>query len=595
MWIGQVELPQELIDAHRAGDLVIFVGAGASIASPADLPDFKKLSDEIAKDARVVVEAGEQPDVVLGNADADKLMDVHRRIATRIGDPASKPNVLHEAIVRLARAGRTTRIVTTNYDRHLSTVLGDGPPEYRGPVLPLGDDFDGLVYLHGTLEQEPRHLVATDQDFGTAYLLDGWAVRFLVPMFREYTVLFVGYSHNDFAMTYLGRALPPTSRRYALAEDTPEQKQHWRRLGITAVLYPNPDRDHSALPALIGKWAERAEMRLLDHRQMVARLVAGPPSGVPEEISYLEDVLGSDDKVRFFTEYARGPQWLAWVTEQPRFRQLFDGSAVGSPLAEWFAQHFVAEEEHTRAAFEAVEACGGRLGFRVWSAIGQRLHIIGAPRPAWLTRWVVLLIRDDPREGADWLEYALKASRLPADRDTLLLLFTHLTTPTVDFRQPRRPRLPSSVELNIRGDLEWLRRAWEETIVPALEGVARELLAISDVHLRQAYRLSDATAGSPGWDSLSRGRMAIERHPQNSFRKHGGGQSALGRRLRQRRIPRFPQRRDPVAHAHSPDPRRRALVHLLAGPVRGDLAFGRHRRVSREAATSAGQCSLPWA
>ena len=30
--------------------------------------------------------------------------------------------------------------------------------------MPIGDDFDGIVYLHGDLTQEPRHLIATEGD-----------------------------------------------------------------------------------------------------------------------------------------------------------------------------------------------------------------------------------------------------------------------------------------------------------------------------------------------------------------------------------------------------------------------------------------------
>lgn len=41
-----------MIEAHRAGKLVIFVGAGASRDSPSDLPDFVTLTSEIAAEAQ---------------------------------------------------------------------------------------------------------------------------------------------------------------------------------------------------------------------------------------------------------------------------------------------------------------------------------------------------------------------------------------------------------------------------------------------------------------------------------------------------------------------------------------------------------------
>ena len=40
-------------------------------------------------------------------------------------------------------------------------------------------------------------MVLTDKDFGRAYLTEGWARRFIQDLFLKFTVLFVGYSHND--------------------------------------------------------------------------------------------------------------------------------------------------------------------------------------------------------------------------------------------------------------------------------------------------------------------------------------------------------------------------------------------------------------
>jgi hypothetical protein len=80
------------------------------------------------------------------------------------------------------------RIVTTNYDLHLSTVLskrGIQVEGYMAPALPMGDDFSGIVYLHGSLQRELKRLVVTDSDFGRAYLRDAWAARFLERMFAR--------------------------------------------------------------------------------------------------------------------------------------------------------------------------------------------------------------------------------------------------------------------------------------------------------------------------------------------------------------------------------------------------------------------------
>lgn len=50
MWItGDVELPDEILDAHERGELVFFVGAGASLAKPSNLPAFDSLAKKLAR------------------------------------------------------------------------------------------------------------------------------------------------------------------------------------------------------------------------------------------------------------------------------------------------------------------------------------------------------------------------------------------------------------------------------------------------------------------------------------------------------------------------------------------------------------------
>jgi SIR2-like domain len=87
----------------------------------------------------------------------------------------------------------TLVLTCTDYDRHLSTALQNKNAafaEYAGPALPMGDDFTGLVYLHGSIAQDARHLVCTDKDFGRAWIRDAWAARFLERMFDAHPVMF---------------------------------------------------------------------------------------------------------------------------------------------------------------------------------------------------------------------------------------------------------------------------------------------------------------------------------------------------------------------------------------------------------------------
>lgn len=519
--IGGVEFPEEVIGAHRSGDLVIFVGAGASIGPPSSLPNFRVLAEEIATDAGVDFADKPEPDVLLGKADATRLVDVHARVATRIGHAGSRPNTLHAAIGALAAASPTPRIVTTNYDRHLSTDLegrGVRLEEYRAPALPQGNDFEGLVYLHGTLTQDSRHLVATDEDFGRAYLVDRWAAQFLEKMFATYTVLFVGYSHSDVVVKYLARALRPPSRRYVLIPAPPSSD--WQHLRIQPITYDLVGGSHQQLTDAVQKWADRASMGLLDHRQLVAQLLSAAPSDLPEEDSYLESVLEDDNRVGFFTDHARSVEWLLWAASRPGFSRMFVQQPAHEPLAGWFAHHYAITPEHSEVALGLIRDAGDSLGYPLWSAIGQALHSLSGNKPEWVKPWLALIVRDAPESREPWLEYALASSRWPEDRADALLLFETLTEPTLVFRPSLLAGRKADFDIKVRGDTHWLTESWGKVLAPALPDAAIEILPIMDAHLRRAHRLlMTASAANRGWDPLSFGRSAIEPHQQDKLRK----------------------------------------------------------------------------
>ncbi|VVJ18338.1 Uncharacterised protein [Amycolatopsis camponoti] len=527
MWIRDVDFPSELITAHRSGELVIFVGAGASLDEPSGLPDFLSLTNVIAAEAEVPAPDGDdrrQLDGFLGRL-SDQNIDVHQRVVAHIDKLGSSPNRLHEALAELAIASQQIRIVTTNYDLHISSALRGREAvfdEYSGPALPLGNDFVGLVYLHGDLRQEPRRLVVTDVDFGRAYLRDAWAARFLERMFGAYTVLFVGYSHSDVVMRYLARALGPGAARYILTDDP--DAPNWRLLGLRPVGYPVVDGSHAALAEAIGGWATRASMGLLDHRRRIAELTSAAPTQIPEEESYLESVVADTHLVGLFTELARGREWLEWTARQPEFRKLFDEAVpptdTSRSLAYWFAQNFVVEEGLTTAAFAVLRESHGRLGPTLCEAIGHALHMAPAPRPAWLTPWLVQLIENASAESPDWLEYALTKSRWPQDETIILLLFDQLTEPyarpQVSFGLPGKMRFT----IELRGSTHGLDQAWSELFQPNLSRLAAATLTIVGRHLRRAWQLlATAESASNSFDPVSFGRSAIEPHSQDARRE----------------------------------------------------------------------------
>ncbi|MDQ1249619.1 MAG: hypothetical protein QG597_3994, partial [Actinomycetota bacterium] len=163
---GEVDLPQQVVDAHVEGNLVLFVGAGASMDSPSNLPTFTELARQVARkrlmrDA-VIADFGTESDTLLGHLSRDGA-PVHALVAEILGNPQSLPNDNHKAIVQIAATSRVPRIVTSNFDDHLACAARDARIElgtkYTAPALPLGREFSGLVHLHGSLEGASEEMV----------------------------------------------------------------------------------------------------------------------------------------------------------------------------------------------------------------------------------------------------------------------------------------------------------------------------------------------------------------------------------------------------------------------------------------------------
>jgi len=525
MWFGDVDVPGAVVEAHRNGELVLFVGAGASRDAPSSLPDFKELAQRIATDAAFDGDEIRDLDTLLGLIE-DSGVDVHRRVRDLLGTPASSPNRLHEAIVDLALAGGIPRIVTTNFDLHLSSIVEDHEASldrYVAPALPMGNDFAGLVYLHGNLDQPADQLVVTDKDFGGAYLRDAWAARFLERMFARFKVLFIGYSHQDVTMRYFARSLGPDGSRFVLTSDPASAA--WRRLGLTPIGYPVDADSHGALGKALARWASDTQLALLGHRSRVTELVRAEPSGIPEETSYLEETIADPVRVTFFTHAAATPGWLAWAASQPVFKSLFvAGPSIepGSPsseirraLAGWFVRHFVLDEDTADVALQIVFSNGGHLGEELCDSLGFEFAQRDHPRPEWLWIWLVLLVRDSPPSCFHWLEAALRASRWPEHREHVLLLFDHLTRPEASLERSFSSRGPL-VGVGVRGQDYALEEAWNEIVKPNLDDAAEEVVRIADRNLGRAAALRAAGGrSSPDFDPLSYARSAIEPHPQD--------------------------------------------------------------------------------
>jgi hypothetical protein len=280
--IKGIDFHEDLLNAQREGTLVIFAGAGVSMGPPANYPSFNGLVTEIASWAGRELQENEPPERFLGRLQQDGKK-VHEQVIKLLSNPDSKHKPLHENLLKLFGHQEQVRIVTTNFDSHFEfasrKIFGKVPEVFRAPALPLGNDFSGIVYLHGSVLRDPRRLILTDEDFGRAYLTEGWISRFLQAMFLQYTVLFIGYSHSDTVMHYLSRGLPPgrTKPRFALVRED-ENILDWRYRGIEPLTFTSEDeKDYSQLDMAIAGWMELVNQGALDIEQRIKDLVLLPP------------------------------------------------------------------------------------------------------------------------------------------------------------------------------------------------------------------------------------------------------------------------------------------------------------------------------
>jgi NAD-dependent SIR2 family protein deacetylase len=167
MIFANVRLPDEIRIALEEGRLVIFAGAGISMPPPSRLPSFYGLAREICGQNVQVIPGDE--DKALGKQ-KEMGTDVHSAVARRLYNRSTHFTEAHRQVIRIFNSANKVRVVTTNFDDHFTAAARavfrkQSVAEFYAPALPLGDDFEGIVYLHGSARKTPRKMVLTDKDF----------------------------------------------------------------------------------------------------------------------------------------------------------------------------------------------------------------------------------------------------------------------------------------------------------------------------------------------------------------------------------------------------------------------------------------------
>lgn len=523
-WLtDEVEVPRRLLDALTSDKLVIFAGAGISIPAPTRLPGFEELARTLAANAGYPHDLDDPTkiDSFLGKVQDYSEANVHGMAEEILALGGRRGNRIHRALARLSSVANL-RIVTTNFDPYLSKAMQRlrlKNREFVGPALPLGESFDGLVYLHGRLPlAHGQSIVLTDRDFGEAYVTNGWATRFLTRMFSSYTVLFVGYSGTDTVMRYLTRSLPALENQHFAFVPAHEADQ-WQGLGITVVPFPT-ERNFAALPEALEAWVRNLGLTHRDHVSRVADVVARGFPISPLDESFLSSAFTRIETLQHFLRAANPTIWLDWCQKRGDLDALWSES-VGRDSqetyawAEWACRSIAGPDP--LLLFRTIHARGGRMSEALWWSIWRAL-VSDYPETALAGPYLSVLL-SEAQSGRRFELSLLLAEAAGSDRVGALRLLEWAVRPVAHFEKDifslRDDDYNVRMDFELNGDQHHARVGWEKLQPLSYEESASLTLSCLS-HLSSASQASRHFKGRRS-DPISASRSAIERHGQDRY------------------------------------------------------------------------------
>ena len=422
------DIPQELVEAQERGEVVFVCGAGVS--RTVNLPSFERLTREVYAalnetwEGHPVEAAGMAPaspafdrtlfalQARLGGGGLRQAEQARRQIVeavqTLLAPPRGKRLTHHANILRLSRdAEMRSRVVTTNFDTlfersrrqsRLDPIASRATADMPGPG---SADFEGVMHLHGRIEDKPlslrrSDLVLTSAEFGEAYLRSGWAARYVYDLARASTLVIVGYGADDPPVRYLLEVLSADRSRFpdirpifAFApvvegEVTAiEVEARWRLQGVSPIPYAALDdgADHSRLYDTLAVWADYQDDPTGWRKTKARELMGDGPDDLTEgDWGRLTWALGRGDGGRLLGEVNPDPAW--WGPLRSR-------SLVGSTAA--YAVDWIRERLQDPAMFQQV--VGDRnLDLGTLNDLSSHLGGVDVPEP-WSTGWRLLAQR----------------------------------------------------------------------------------------------------------------------------------------------------------------------------------------------------------
>ena len=488
-------IPVRLMNELDSRRVVFFCGSGISKGPASNLPSFVCLvkhvyqanrlePDDIEREA-LDLDTSEDIDVLYKeNPDRrrrpnlDKALGLleredrlgaevlRRSVIERLSQPRTGSLVTHKALIKLSCTAKGVRLITTNFDnRFVETRLLEEKLVDAAPKLPVPKphNWSSLVHLHGRIvpDDDGSNLVLTAADFGRAYLTERWAARFITELFREFAVVFVGYSLDDPVMSYMVDALAAERAKgarlemaYAFADhdggESSKQKMRdgWLAKNVEPILYDKKG-DHKLLGDTLVEWARIKTDPYLARKQMalngISKLPSGPNDPVVERVTWaLEDpvaaeALANAPPISDERDFPKLEQWLDMFAEAgllSRPAQVADGNQtdqgnssvqlVGSDarthyppdldivtrhLAYWMARHL-----HVPQVLAWVLKKGGYLHPLLRDQVRKNLAAPVVEIPEKLRHLWTILVGSTP---TDWREFLWISEQMQAASESV--------------------------------------------------------------------------------------------------------------------------------------------------------------------------------
>lgn len=302
-------VPDEILEAGKNGDLVLFVGSG--ISQLGKLPSWKGFAEKVLDSLQDAELLNFDDLAQLKTLDPKKQLSIAELIAAEKKFDLNLSKYFassEEAIKVYADLNRIGSVcVTTNYDELLAPVFDPTKRSstadaavstkstkrvFRSEELLIkhANEPGTVIHLHGSIS-DPKSMIVSTKRYLEHYETE--SVRdFLTELFAKKVVLFLGYGLDEFEVLEhilrKGEASKSKERkRFALQGYLSSEESLYKRLldyyehsfGVHVIGFRRDAKNYHEQVAILKDWAEKIEVR-------------SPP--MTSDLDFINEVLGDE-------------------------------------------------------------------------------------------------------------------------------------------------------------------------------------------------------------------------------------------------------------------------------------------------------------